>query len=75
MLPPREQSHAAFQALVERYEPRLFLYLAAKGLTYPEQQDVANETWERAWRRIGVFARLRTIANHVAQEQFKPEFA
>ena len=66
----REQVHAAFQVLVERYEPRLFLHLAAKGLTHPEQQDVANETWERAWRLIsdfeyrgiGIFAWLRAAA-------------
>ncbi len=79
----REQVHAAFQVLVERHQPRLFLHLAAKGLTHPEQQDVANETWERAWRLIGdfeyrggigIFAWLRAIANHVAQEQFKRRF-
>ena len=78
----REQAHAAFQVLVERHQPRLFLHLAAKGLTHPEQQDVANETWERAWRLIGdfeyrgigIFAWLRAIANHVAQEQFKRRF-
>ena len=78
----REQAHAASQVLVERHQPRLFLHLAAKGLTHPEQQDVANETWERAWRLIGdfeyrgvgIFAWLRAIADHVAQEQFKRRF-
>lgn len=78
----REQAHTAFRVLVERYEPRLYLHLASKGLTHPEQQDVANETWERAWRLIGdfkyrgisIFAWLRAIGDHVAQEQFKSRF-
>ena len=78
----REQVHAAFQVLVERHQPRAVPAPGGQGLTHPEQQDVANETWERAWRLIsdfeyrgiGIFAWLRAIANHVAQEQFKRRF-
>ena len=77
-----DQSAAAFEELVKRYASKLFLHLSSKGLAVVEQEDVANETWARAYQLIGryeyrgvsVFAWLRAIADRVAKEYFRRRY-
>lgn len=77
-----EQAATAFEELVKHHGSRLLLHLASKGLTSHEQDDVGNETWERAVRLIGryeyrgvsFFAWLRAIADRVAQEYFRRRY-
>ena len=72
----------AYETLVRHFNPRLLRYLAGKGLTSEERQDIAAETWLRAWRLIaayqyrgiGLFPWLRRIADHVRQELFRHRY-
>lgn len=72
-----EARQDAFEDLVRRHSPRLFQYLAGKGLVSEEREDVANETWFRVWRKldryeyreeVGFFPWVRAIANNVVRE-------
>lgn len=67
----------AFAELVRRHGDRLQRYLAARGFSRPEREDVAGEAWMRAWQGLdryeyreeaGFFPWLRKIADNVSRE-------
>lgn len=67
----------AFDQLIRRYGERLQRYLATKGLSRQEREDVAGEAWTRAWQGLdryeyreeaGFFPWLRSIADNVIRE-------
>lgn len=77
-----EEANEAFSHLVLRHTSRLFMHLSKKGLASDEQQDVAQETWIRVWRKIcqfedrgiELFSWVRKIADNVAREHFRAKF-
>lgn len=77
-----DEELAAFEALVRQYGEKLLRSLAAKGLSSEECQDVASETWLRAWRGIArfeyrgisVFSWLIQIARNVSHELFRRRY-
>jgi RNA polymerase sigma factor (sigma-70 family) len=76
------EAEAAFGQLVVRHSSRLFLHLGSKGLTTDEQKEVANETWLRAWQRIGkfeyrgidLFPWIKKISDFVVMEFLKSKY-
>ena len=46
---------ARFRALVQRYQRPLFVYLARMGLSNGEAEDLAQETFVRAWQHLADF--------------------
>jgi RNA polymerase sigma factor (sigma-70 family) len=71
---PRDE---AFQELQRRHGNRLQQYLAAKGFSRPEREDIGAEAWMRVWRKLdryeyreeaGYFPWLRQFADNVARE-------
>jgi DNA-directed RNA polymerase specialized sigma24 family protein len=74
-----QEVEKAFSELYLRHSSRLFRHLQKKGLASEEQDDVAQETWLRAFQKIGQFEDrgvdlypwLRTIADNVALEHFR----
>ena len=74
---------AAFSELVQRHNLRLLRYLAGKGLSLQEREDVAAEAWKRAWQAIdrfqyreeaGFFPWLRAIAINVMREYTRDRY-
>lgn len=73
---------AAFSELVCACDPRLRRHLAWKGLTPEECDDIANETWCRAWtairrfqqRGVALYAWVRQIGDHVCSEHFRHRY-
>jgi len=78
----RGEAEAAFEQLVARHGSHLFVHLRAKGLTTHEQEDIASETWLRAYRKIGqfrykgvdLFPWLRRIADLVTKEYSRTRY-
>ena len=76
------QAQAAFTRLVTRHAAHLLNYLQSKGLTVQEANDIASETWLRAWRKISqfeyrgidLFPWLRQIANFIIKEQIRSKY-
>lgn len=72
----------AFEQLVARHASHLFVHLRSKGLAQHKQEDIANETWLRAWRKISqfrykgvnLFPWLRKIADFVTKEYFRSRY-
>lgn len=67
----------ALDELLRRHDGRLQRYLASKGFSREEREDIAAEAWTRAWQRldryeyregVGFFPWLRKIADYVASE-------
>jgi RNA polymerase sigma-70 factor (ECF subfamily) len=64
----------AFATLVERYQRPLFGYLGRMGLAQAHTEDIAQETFIRAWQNLAQFDPKRaefstwlfTIARHLA---------
>jgi RNA polymerase sigma factor (sigma-70 family) len=79
----RREAEAAWEQLSMRHSSHLFAYLARRGFVSGEQQDIASETWLRAWRKIGpykydrqigFFPWLRTISDFVIKEHFRRQY-
>jgi RNA polymerase sigma-70 factor (ECF subfamily) len=51
----REGSLAAFGTLVDRYERRLIGFLSQRASGQHAAEDLAQETFVRAWRRLDTF--------------------
>ena len=72
----KAKARAAFEQLVVRHHSRLSVHLRCKGLTSHEQEEVADETWFRAFKKISqfkyrgidLFPWLRKIADFVVKE-------
>lgn len=67
----------AFEELLRRHGDRLQRFLAWKGFSQEEREDVAAEAWMRVWRgldryeyraEVGFFPWLRKFADNVALE-------
>ncbi len=77
-----DEELTAFEALVRQYSEKLLRSLSSKGLSSEECQDVASETWLRAWRGIArfeyrgisVFSWLIQIARNVSHELFRRRY-
>jgi RNA polymerase sigma factor (sigma-70 family) len=79
----RHEAAAAWEQLLLRHSSHLFASLACRGFVSVEQQDIASETWLRAWRKIsqykynreiGFFPWLRAISDFVIKEHFKKQY-
>jgi DNA-directed RNA polymerase specialized sigma24 family protein len=76
------EAEAASEELVVRHQSHLLSELRLMGLTTTEQEDVANETWARAFAKISrfelrgmdIFPWLRKIAKNVALENFRHRY-
>ena len=73
----RQARGEAFEELFRRHGRRLQHYLAWKGLSHHEREDVAAEAWTRAWRgldryeyrdEIGFLPWLRKFADNIILE-------
>lgn len=51
----REGSRACFDALVERFAPRLFSFLLRRVGSRQDAEDLTQETFVRAWRRLETY--------------------
>ncbi|MFM9996962.1 MAG: RNA polymerase sigma factor [Phycisphaerales bacterium] len=51
----REGSRASFDALVERFAPRLFSFLLRRVGSRQDAEDLTQETFVRAWRRLETY--------------------
>lgn len=51
----QEGSLAAYGELVRRFQDRLYAFLLRRTLTAADAEDLAQETFIRAWRRIGLY--------------------
>jgi RNA polymerase sigma factor (sigma-70 family) len=79
----RAEAEAAIEQLIARHGSRLFAHLVSRGLAKEEREEIANETWHRAWRRmsqlryrneVGFFPWLRGIAKNVVREHFRSKY-
>jgi RNA polymerase sigma-70 factor, ECF subfamily len=77
------EAEAAIEQLIARHGSRLFGYLVSRGLVKEEREEIANETWHRALRRmsqlryrndVGFFPWLRGIAKNVVREHFRSKY-
>lgn len=73
----RQARDEAFAELFRRHGHRLQHYLASRGLSRQEREDIAAEAWMRAWHgldryeyrdEVGFFPWLRKFADHVVLE-------
>lgn len=78
----RAEAEAAFEQLVARHGSHLLVHLRCKGLTTYEQEEIASETWLRAFKKIGqfrykgidLFPWLRKIADLVTLEYSRTRY-
>lgn len=79
---PHRDAEGAWEQLLLRHSSHLFAHLAGRGFVSVEQQDIASETWVRAWRKIqhykyepqiGFFPWLRAISDFVGKEHIRKQ--
>jgi RNA polymerase sigma factor (sigma-70 family) len=78
----RQDAGVAWEQLLLLHSSHLFAHLAFRGFVSAEQQDIASETWLRAWRKIlqykydpqiGFFPWLRAISDFVCMEHMRSQ--
>ena len=61
----------AFALLVERFQRPLFSYLGRMGFTQAQAEDLAQETFTRAWQHLGQYdAQKAEFSTWLATWQF-----
>ena len=78
----RRDAEGAWEQLLLLHSSHLFAHLAGRGFVSAEQQDIASETWLRAWRKlpqykydpqVGFFPWLRAISDFVGKEHIRKQ--